>query len=343
MIGSPFVSLLQRLNFHRELLFLLRKIDKLLTARSRLAIISRPWEWFCISRTTWVCPGVKQLLVWKVSIWRTSTNGVFSLPCMSVPDCFRSSADFISFLFNVAIEHPRLQVTIHIQFATFQYQLPNFHVSWFVSAIQFYHTIPAKIGQHPQFQELKNSAVRYVLDGKPCNTESININQHPIFWNLIGMDIYPRSNSFSHIFIFPSFWVEHLYLKWLNPQFSWLIINPYFSWSNPNFAGEISVLLLDFQCLVKSRLMNSGETQHFFWPPHFSLVHHVSCWKIHQTFTAQRYMLNDKALLVNRFISVPKDLGDVNCGAFLGKKKDGDDRFNQQLYIDRYMDGWMDR
>jgi len=29
-------------------------------------------------------------------------------------------------------------------------------------------------------------------------------------------------------------------------------------------------------------------------------------------------MLNDKALLVNRFISVPKDLGDVNCGAFLG-------------------------
>ena len=26
-------------------------------------------------------------------------------------------------------------------------------------------------------------------------------------------------------------------------------------------------------------------------------------------------MLNDKALLVNRFISVPKDLGDVNCGA----------------------------
>mmetsp|Transcript_111742 Transcript_111742/g.348255 ORF Transcript_111742/g.348255 Transcript_111742/m.348255 type:complete len:192 (-) Transcript_111742:74-649(-) len=28
------------------------------------------------------------------------------------------------------------------------------------------------------------------------------------------------------------------------------------------------------------------------------------------------YMLNDKALLVNRFISAPRDLGAVNCGAF---------------------------
>ena len=31
---------------------------------------------------------------------------------------------------------------------------------------------------------------------------------------------------------------------------------------------------------------------------------------------SERYMLNDKALLVNRFISVPRDLGDVNCGAW---------------------------
>merc|ERR1719364_408803 len=29
------------------------------------------------------------------------------------------------------------------------------------------------------------------------------------------------------------------------------------------------------------------------------------------------YMLNDKALLVNRFVSVPKDLGTVNCGAYV--------------------------
>merc|ERR1719411_90815 len=29
------------------------------------------------------------------------------------------------------------------------------------------------------------------------------------------------------------------------------------------------------------------------------------------------YMLNDKALLVNRFISVPRDLGAVNCGAYV--------------------------
>merc|ERR1712137_1155570 len=29
------------------------------------------------------------------------------------------------------------------------------------------------------------------------------------------------------------------------------------------------------------------------------------------------YMLNDKALLVNRFISVPSDAGSVNCGAFV--------------------------
>lgn len=35
------------------------------------------------------------------------------------------------------------------------------------------------------------------------------------------------------------------------------------------------------------------------------------------------YMLNDKALLVNRFISVPKDLGDVNCGAFVAGMVEG--------------------
>mmetsp|Transcript_18226 Transcript_18226/g.41192 ORF Transcript_18226/g.41192 Transcript_18226/m.41192 type:complete len:191 (-) Transcript_18226:99-671(-) len=29
------------------------------------------------------------------------------------------------------------------------------------------------------------------------------------------------------------------------------------------------------------------------------------------------YMLNDKALLVNRFISVPRDFGAVNCGAYI--------------------------
>merc|ERR1719189_891097 len=29
------------------------------------------------------------------------------------------------------------------------------------------------------------------------------------------------------------------------------------------------------------------------------------------------YMLNDKALLVNRFISVPRDHGAINCGAYV--------------------------
>mmetsp|Transcript_74056 Transcript_74056/g.216976 ORF Transcript_74056/g.216976 Transcript_74056/m.216976 type:complete len:196 (+) Transcript_74056:84-671(+) len=29
------------------------------------------------------------------------------------------------------------------------------------------------------------------------------------------------------------------------------------------------------------------------------------------------YMINDKALLVNRFVSVPRDLGAVNCGAYV--------------------------
>merc|ERR1719382_1909000 len=29
------------------------------------------------------------------------------------------------------------------------------------------------------------------------------------------------------------------------------------------------------------------------------------------------YMLNDKALLVNRFISVPRDYGAINCGAYV--------------------------
>mmetsp|Transcript_118530 Transcript_118530/g.221455 ORF Transcript_118530/g.221455 Transcript_118530/m.221455 type:complete len:190 (-) Transcript_118530:24-593(-) len=29
------------------------------------------------------------------------------------------------------------------------------------------------------------------------------------------------------------------------------------------------------------------------------------------------YMLNDKALVVNRFISVPRDFGSVNCGAYV--------------------------
>lgn len=35
------------------------------------------------------------------------------------------------------------------------------------------------------------------------------------------------------------------------------------------------------------------------------------------------YMLNDKALLVNRFVSVPRDLGDVNCGAFVAGMVEG--------------------
>lgn len=51
-------------------------------------------------------------------------------------------------------------------------------------------------------------------------------------------------------------------------------------------------------------------------------------------------MLNDKALLVNRFISVPRDLGDVNCGAHLGwQKKPMDsstDPENQILYAQKY-------
>eukprot|EP00746_Dinoflagellata_sp_MGD_P006659 gnl/MRDRNA2_/MRDRNA2_113097_c0_seq1.p1 gnl/MRDRNA2_/MRDRNA2_113097_c0~~gnl/MRDRNA2_/MRDRNA2_113097_c0_seq1.p1 ORF type:complete len:210 (-),score=37.27 gnl/MRDRNA2_/MRDRNA2_113097_c0_seq1:13-579(-) len=29
------------------------------------------------------------------------------------------------------------------------------------------------------------------------------------------------------------------------------------------------------------------------------------------------YMLNDKSLLVNRFVCVPKDMGSVNCGAYV--------------------------
>jgi len=29
------------------------------------------------------------------------------------------------------------------------------------------------------------------------------------------------------------------------------------------------------------------------------------------------YMLNDKNMLVNRFVSVPRDFGDINCGAFV--------------------------
>eukprot|EP00930_Biecheleria_cincta_P032077 TRINITY_DN22257_c0_g1_i1.p1 TRINITY_DN22257_c0_g1~~TRINITY_DN22257_c0_g1_i1.p1 ORF type:complete len:189 (+),score=39.58 TRINITY_DN22257_c0_g1_i1:109-675(+) len=35
------------------------------------------------------------------------------------------------------------------------------------------------------------------------------------------------------------------------------------------------------------------------------------------------YMLNDKALLVNRFVSLPRDLGDVNCGAFVAGMVEG--------------------
>mmetsp|Transcript_86156 Transcript_86156/g.257135 ORF Transcript_86156/g.257135 Transcript_86156/m.257135 type:complete len:193 (-) Transcript_86156:64-642(-) len=35
------------------------------------------------------------------------------------------------------------------------------------------------------------------------------------------------------------------------------------------------------------------------------------------------YMLNDKALLVNRFITVPRDFGAVNCGAFVAGVVEG--------------------
>ena len=35
-----------------------------------------------------------------------------------------------------------------------------------------------------------------------------------------------------------------------------------------------------------------------------------------EVYDDSEYLMSDKDLLVNRFVSVPKDLGDLNCGAF---------------------------
>ena len=35
-----------------------------------------------------------------------------------------------------------------------------------------------------------------------------------------------------------------------------------------------------------------------------------------EVYDDDEYLMSDKDLLVNRFVSVPKDLGDLNCGAF---------------------------
>lgn len=35
-----------------------------------------------------------------------------------------------------------------------------------------------------------------------------------------------------------------------------------------------------------------------------------------EIYNDDEYVLGDKSLVVNRYISVPKDLGDLNCGAF---------------------------
>ena len=50
-----------------------------------------------------------------------------------------------------------------------------------------------------------------------------------------------------------------------------------------------------------------------------------------------RYMLNDKALLVNRFISVPRDLGDVNCGAHLGWQKNKHHGFEHRSWKSNFI------
>mmetsp|Transcript_1428 Transcript_1428/g.2179 ORF Transcript_1428/g.2179 Transcript_1428/m.2179 type:complete len:129 (+) Transcript_1428:426-812(+) len=36
-----------------------------------------------------------------------------------------------------------------------------------------------------------------------------------------------------------------------------------------------------------------------------------------EIYNDDEYVLSDRSLLVNRFISVPKDLGDLNCAAFV--------------------------
>jgi len=51
----------------------------------------------------------------------------------------------------------------------------------------------------------------------------------------------------------------------------------------------------------------------------------TACWKSLfgraadslQVYDDDEYLLSDRDCLVNRFISVPKDLGDLNCGAFV--------------------------
>jgi len=82
----------------------------------------------------------------------------------------------------------------------------------------------------------------------------------------------------------------------------------------------IGARVLDLYCCRENR--NRRETRIL---PMLSFVAQT-VWKQLFGHTAEllkgqdhenEYMLNDKALLVNRFVSVPHDFGSVNCGAFV--------------------------
>ena len=45
-----------------------------------------------------------------------------------------------------------------------------------------------------------------------------------------------------------------------------------------------------------------------------SAVHEHACWWVQ---AEDEYMISDTDLFVNRFISVPKDMGQLNCAAFV--------------------------
>eukprot|EP00931_Biecheleriopsis_adriatica_P088163 TRINITY_DN62537_c0_g1_i1.p1 TRINITY_DN62537_c0_g1~~TRINITY_DN62537_c0_g1_i1.p1 ORF type:complete len:205 (+),score=45.47 TRINITY_DN62537_c0_g1_i1:50-616(+) len=88
----------------------------------------------------------------------------------------------------------------------------------------------------------------------------------------------------------------------------------------------VGVRVLDLYCLRENR--NRRETRllpmlNFISQPVWKQLFGHTAELLKGQDHENEYMLNDKALLVNRFISVPRDLGDVNCGAFVAGVVEG--------------------
>ncbi|KAI8031762.1 Trafficking protein particle complex subunit 5, partial [Camellia lanceoleosa] len=71
------------------------------------------------------------------------------------------------------------------------------------------------------------------------------------------------------------------------------------------------------RCLDKMVHKHNGVSRVFFETMSLSNWYFVADSLEKGTEHEDEYMISEKELLVNRFISIPKDMGTFNCGAFV--------------------------